>query len=186
MCNRISNQNDQLFERYQAILKDNPEVQALRETLLNIGGNEIVTALPVDSYNPALSRVLLSRGLVMGGPVTLKEMEPCNCHENVARLWLANDHRLIGIGSGYRLSDDGLWREHSWGVRREGIIETTVPRVKYFGILWQEVNIPWMDDDWVASVLDETEGESRYAEAPVTNATAAHNNYTGWRGVLRT
>jgi hypothetical protein len=44
---------------------------------------------------------------------------------------------MVGIGTGYALSADGLWRQHSWGVRRQGILETTAPREKYFGILLQ-------------------------------------------------
>ena len=42
---------------------------------------------------------------------------------------------LIGIGTGYALSVDGLWRQHSWGVARDLIIESTEARVKYFGRL---------------------------------------------------
>ena len=44
---------------------------------------------------------------------------------------------MVGIGTGYALSGDGLWRQHSWGLRREGILETTVERAKYFGVLPQ-------------------------------------------------
>jgi hypothetical protein len=55
----------------------------------------------------------------------------------VAEIWAERPHELVGIGTGYSLSDDGLWRQHSWGLRREGILETTVSRVKYFGVLLQ-------------------------------------------------
>ena len=42
---------------------------------------------------------------------------------------------IIGIGTGYALADDGLWREHSFGVLREGVLETMAPKQKYFGLL---------------------------------------------------
>jgi hypothetical protein len=74
----------------------------------------------------------------MAGPLQIKIMSKSRCHENVARVWTRKRHGVLGIGTGYALSDDGLWRQHSWGVRREGVLETTVPRTKYFGLLLQE------------------------------------------------
>lgn len=35
------------------------------------------------------------------------------CHRNVAALWRSG--HAASIGTGYALSDDELWREHSWG-----------------------------------------------------------------------
>ena len=72
----------------------------------------------------------------MEGSITYRRMEPSQCHLNVARLWneRKKGSRLIGVGTGYALSDDGLWRGHSWGLTKKGIIETTVRRVKYFGL----------------------------------------------------
>ncbi len=48
-------------------------------------------------------------------PVIYRPMEPSRCHRNVARLWTEKKKgsRLVGIGTGYALSDDGLWRRHS-------------------------------------------------------------------------
>ncbi|MFD0575719.1 hypothetical protein [Dactylosporangium darangshiense] len=55
------------------------------------------------------------------------------CHENVAVLW--TDGAVAAVGTGYALSDDGLWRSHSWGVDADGTaVETTVERVAYHGI----------------------------------------------------
>lgn len=59
------------------------------------------------------------------------------CHANVSFLWMRMRRRIVGIGTGYALSADGLWRQHSWGVQRQGILETTQPREKYFGLLLQ-------------------------------------------------
>ena len=34
---------------------------------------------------------------------------------------------------GYGLSEDGLWREHYWGMKDNHIVETTISRIGYFG-----------------------------------------------------
>ncbi len=57
------------------------------------------------------------------------------CHRNVARVWVSRQPGIVGIGTGYALSEDGLWRQHSWGVLKNGILETTVARTKYFGVM---------------------------------------------------
>ena len=59
------------------------------------------------------------------------------CHQNVASVWKAHKFGIVGICTGYALTEDGLWRQHSWGLLREALLETTEPRVKYFGILLQ-------------------------------------------------
>ena len=41
---------------------------------------------------------------------------------------------LDGIATGYCLSDD-LWRQHTWGIRQDAIVETLGKRDIYFGIL---------------------------------------------------
>ncbi len=69
----------------------------------------------------------------MDDPVAFRIMQPCACHRNVSRLWRRKRSGLIGIGTGYALSSDGLWRQHSWGMGRLGIVETTEARMKYFG-----------------------------------------------------
>jgi len=54
------------------------------------------------------------------------------CHTNAAQLWL--DKKVCAIATGYALSDDGLWRQHSWGVDEDGrAVETTEERIAYFG-----------------------------------------------------
>jgi hypothetical protein len=103
----------------------------LRRLLLKIGGVQLVAPPKAD---PALT-LLLDAGFVMAGPVKRKLMNHCACHENIARLWNTEKRGIVAIGTGYALSNDGLWRQHSWGIRREGILETTVEREKYFGVL---------------------------------------------------
>jgi hypothetical protein len=101
--------------------------------LLTIEGVELVAPPTADPDIPALVKT----GSLMSGPVRLKVMTRSACHLNVARLWRRARRTLTGIGTGYVLSLDGLWRQHSWGMRGESIIETTVERLKYFGLLLQ-------------------------------------------------
>lgn len=62
--------------------------------------------------------------------------EPCQCHENSALLWREN-RDITNICTGYALSEDGMWRQHSWLIHRKPrsnkIVETTRPRVLYYG-----------------------------------------------------
>ena len=48
--------------------------------------------------------------------LTFETMSPSQCHLNVAKLFEMGRGR---IGMGWGLSDDGLWREHSWIVSTE-------------------------------------------------------------------
>jgi hypothetical protein len=76
----------------------------------------------------------------MHGPVKLRVMERCACHLNSSRLWLERKLGVVAIGTGFALSDDGLWRRHSWGIGRDCLVETTCPRERYFGIaLWSDM-----------------------------------------------
>lgn len=62
---------------------------------------------------------------------------PCECHRNAA--WLYK-HEGLKIVTGYAMSDDGIWRQHSWALEsHRRLIETTVGRVVYYGyVLTQE------------------------------------------------
>jgi hypothetical protein len=55
------------------------------------------------------------------------------CHANAAILW--TDGAVTAIGTGYALSDDGLWRQHSWGIDVDSaVVETTSERRRYVGL----------------------------------------------------
>jgi hypothetical protein len=64
---------------------------------------------------------------------------PHECHANAA-FWEQNRGQFpVAIVSGYALSEEGLWRQHSWLIakpyRRWTVIETTVRRVLYYGVV---------------------------------------------------
>ncbi|KAJ3038424.1 hypothetical protein HDV00_000612 [Rhizophlyctis rosea] len=73
-----------------------------------------------------------------GDDAVLEEGDPCSCHHNADRLAEENPDTVVAM-TGYALSDNGMWRTHSWAVRKlengEGfqIVETTAERLAYFG-----------------------------------------------------
>lgn len=109
----------------------------LEQKLLALGGKRMVY-----QRERALG-ALLERGEVCTGTAELVPGEACECHANSADLW--NESRqALAIVTGYALSEDGLWRQHSWLIRKEPepnqdrIIETTVARIKYFGVVFND------------------------------------------------
>jgi len=98
--------------------------------LLSYGGSLVVPpGVPESDLGALLA------GASMFGPATrFVGRDPNACHHNVAVLWI--DGEITSIGTGYALSDDGLWRQHSWGVDADGaVVETTARRRAYVGIV---------------------------------------------------
>lgn len=102
--------------------------------LLSFGGDLVVPPVHPD---PDLDELLT--GVRSWGPADhLQPGEDGSCHENVAILWV--DGAAAEVGTGYALSEDGLWRQHSWGVDADGtVIETTEERLRYVGVALVEV-----------------------------------------------
>lgn len=109
----------------------------LEQRLIALGGICLVYR-----HEPDLE-LLLRRGKAFSEPVELVSGEPHQCHLNVAQFW--REHREdCAIVTGYALSEDGLWRQHSW-LRQEDLatgqshlLETTISRVAYFGVVLTE------------------------------------------------
>lgn len=75
-------------------------------------------------------KIVLSRGDFWGGAARLELGRRNGCHANAARLW---EQGRGDIATGYALSPDGYWRQHSWVVAPDGLIETTQERTRYYG-----------------------------------------------------
>ncbi len=105
-----------------------PDLAILRRRLLKAGGAEVVLR-PTLWLDKILSRAKLSGG----SSARFIRGEPSRCHSNSCLLSDGGErHHVI---TGYALSSDGLWRQHTWmKTKKSGwIIETTEPREKYFG-----------------------------------------------------
>ena len=113
-----------LSKRVREFSRTQPELRELRRILLKLGGEELV---PPVSRDP-MTNFLIDFGIVFTGPVILK-------HGTLHRIWSRRSHGIVGLGIGYALHGDGLWRGSTFGVLREGVLDTVAPRNKYFGLL---------------------------------------------------
>jgi len=109
--------------------------------LLTLGGDQVV--VPAEGEDLDLERVFALGQLLAGDNAIRKPGKPCHCHYNAARLWeqgqatdAAEPARGCTLATGYALSDDQLWRSHSFCVAADGrVLETTTLRHRYFGVL---------------------------------------------------
>lgn len=100
----------------------------LEQRLLSIGGKRVVWWGP-SVHLPAI----VARGKLFNQPVKKRKMSNNQCHTNAASLW-GDAVKATTIATGYCLSWDGLWRQHSWAIRGKHVVETTVSRSRYYGI----------------------------------------------------
>ena len=126
---KFAKEPNELFVQTQS--PDNPVISRLCEKLLDIAGNQVVVWFEDNDAN----LMLTSGELIPSQFVVQKTGSPSKCHTNSARLWIKNPI-ANRIATGYGLSDDGMWRHHSWIVNRDGsLTETTVKRLAYFGVI---------------------------------------------------
>lgn len=106
----------------------------LRQKLLAFAG-EVVCFPPCEED---LDNILSYGQFWVGGNAKLMRGEPNRCHVNSANLWEQNKE-ATRICTGYALSEDGIWRQHSWLVwhkaRSNQIVETTAKRIAYYGFV---------------------------------------------------
>lgn len=104
----------------------------LRKLLLSFGGSEVC----MPAYDEDVQRIIDRGQLWYGDRIHMMKGRPSQCHRNSSYCWEANKDKAV-LCTGYGLSEDGMWRSHSWLVelrpRRNKIVETTVPRIAYFG-----------------------------------------------------
>tara|TARA_Y100000310_G_scaffold103027_1_gene101175 strand:+ start:3056 stop:3604 length:549 start_codon:yes stop_codon:yes gene_type:complete len=124
------------FEDLDSLTPENKKLALKNRTLiakiLAFGGEEVCMPYIEEDYAS-----IMKRGVFMyGDDVELKKGLPSQCHFNSARLWDADSSNL-SLMTGYALSDDGMWRQHSWCIHQESgkIIETTELRIAYFGFV---------------------------------------------------
>lgn len=119
-----------LDEKFLAASKVIPRLPELRSKLLELDG---VGFVPPPS-EPDMELILKEGQVFDGKGALLVPGKPSNCHMNVRLFWLEHGP-AVQVMTGYCLSPDGLWRQHSWAVKGGAIIETTMRRLKYFGAM---------------------------------------------------
>ena len=106
----------------------------LRQKLLDFAGE----AVCFPTYEEDLDNIFNYSQFWVGNNVKLMRGKPNQCHANSSNLWEQNKE-VTRICTGYALSEDGMWRQHSWLVwhkaRSNQIVETTVKRVAYYGFV---------------------------------------------------
>ena len=116
----------------------------LKKTLLDIGGwGAVIPAIEPDLLS------ILKKGRRFSGSSKSMKGEPSRCHSNSAACWDEN-RELCKICTGYALSKDGMWRQHSWVLTNNGVVvETTEKRVQYFGyVLTEEECERFLESNW--------------------------------------
>lgn len=107
---------------------DKGQHEDLKIRLLDIGG-EAVIIRPPDKHNEDT----MNRGEVFIKPkIKIILGDENECHRNSAKIWF--EHTLKRqLWSGYALTEDGLWRQHTWVKDGSTVIETTEERIVYYG-----------------------------------------------------
>jgi hypothetical protein len=105
----------------------------VKKILLDIGGWGAV--IPHVEHD---LKKILERGRRFPGKSKTMRGLPSQCHSNSACCWDEN-RELCKICTGYALSRDGVWRQHSWCYTNDGVVvETTEKRVQYFGYVMND------------------------------------------------
>jgi hypothetical protein len=134
-----------LCERNNIDIGHMEKLMLLKEKLLEFGGDEVCIHLVDDD----IDKILNNGQLWCGDHVKYEEGETGQCHRNSINLWYENKHRLA-FATGYALSEDGMWRCHSWCIDTycdNRVVETTEPRVAYFGVVFTDEESEYFYND---------------------------------------
>ena len=125
-----SQQKRFLDKKFLDAKKGQPEWVSLKKKLLSLGGDLVVADYEEDLFN------ILKRGILWNKTDKYVSGMTSQCHHNTANLYMKE--KIDQIVTGYALSSDGLWRQHSWGLLKNKTVETTERRIKYFGFVLDE------------------------------------------------
>jgi len=118
--------------------ESDPKKQELKEILGRAAGEAAIIA----EQESDMDELLLRAFFFLGTDIAYVEGAESRCHMNSALFWL-NNVEFCDLMTGYALSDDSIWRQHSWCLLHKDpaseedispcIVETTVKRLLYFG-----------------------------------------------------
>jgi hypothetical protein len=111
-------------------LESDPKKQELKNKLRDACG----VALILPNVEEDIDKILERGEFLLGKELILAEGEPNNCHKNAAKYWFDHSKKHC-LMTGYALSSDGVWRQHSWCLfnKSRTVVETTEKRLLYFG-----------------------------------------------------
>jgi hypothetical protein len=130
---------DRKFKRY---VKDDPRYQDLRDKLFSIGGTVYVPQ-PEEAFEELLTRGQIFRDkkpiryacktAALEQKFGLRRYSS-DCHANIAYDYVRFCGKGFKIVTGYAIAHfDGDWRQHSWGLWKGHVVESTVLRRLYYG-----------------------------------------------------
>lgn len=119
------------FHAVHIVGESKDSLALLKQKLLARGGTrfQLTNFLQQEIPEDVAVQLLQAGKFFSGKRALFKKMEANSCHANVRRLGPG-----VQPWFGLALSGDGIWRVHSWGRSNRGIIETTEPRLLYYGI----------------------------------------------------
>lgn len=137
---------DTLPEMKKLHRRMNDKMFDLKEKLLEFAGES--ACLP--AYEEDLDNILKYGQFWIGNNIKMIKGFPSQCHYNSCLCWEANKDKTR-ICTGYALSDDGMWRQHSWLIwmkpRSNQIVETTTKRIAYFGFVMTKEQCEKFEED---------------------------------------
>lgn len=133
------NLNTDKKPKYNIIGKDQKSFLESRYSVFHKYFNELINTVFPNTFivalpwgDPELPMLLSSKTIHIEIPekIIMKKMRDSECHDNVDKLFAKK--KIKQKVTGYGLSKDGLWRQHSWGKDNDGnIVETTESRIAY-------------------------------------------------------
>ncbi len=118
------------LEERGRLLRQDDAWREMEARLLSVGGDRL-------AYLPDHHAAeLVKRGEVYAPKRRqLVRGQPNGCHGNAAALWLGRRPK-VSLVTGWALSEDGCWRQHTWCWKKQGQvwIESTIHREIGFGI----------------------------------------------------
>jgi len=120
------------------------DYEALADRLASASGGDVLV-IPL-GHEPHLREIATDGALMDASLARQVPGATSRCHANVAARFALGQCRFA---TGYALND-GIWRQHSWGVNDAGeILETTAPREAYFGIVLDRARASMMRTEWL-------------------------------------
>jgi hypothetical protein len=105
------------------------EHEDLKDLLLGLGGSACI----LKEKEPDKDKILLRGFLYVPESGQFWEGLDNECHSNAA--WAYREHGFR-IATGYALSEDGAWRQHSWNLNEhDHVLESTEVRLAYYGFI---------------------------------------------------
>ena len=127
-----------LRERNRCVFEADPRLEFLERRLLELGGLMALLFRP----DPDIGRLLERGRYFPGSGARIGRGQESACHGNAGLLFVESAG-TVRIATGYALLDDGLWRQHSWGVAAEDwrVVETTERRIRYYGFVLSDAEM---------------------------------------------